>query len=176
MMWQNQDCTIELLPHLPQSRLGKAAVILVLFALPHLCCQMGFVETFWKPMWSIRFFELLFCFHPRQRCLALWAETMQAACALLLWVGSHNYTFLSARFPGSWDGGLEICDLTWTAKMEWRCCRLCWASGQQLQLCHPDRGKGSELLPSVLLVELTQAWAGLYTRCELTFVFLARPE
>lgn len=127
-MWQNQDHSIELLPHsftvkAWESSCYCSAVCTASLVLSDGVCR----DSFWKPMWSIRFFELLFCFHPRQRCLALWAETIDCFNLLLklsiveassLWDLTNTPSFLQ-DFPGAGVVGwrcvtsLHLCFSSW---------------------------------------------------------------
>lgn len=154
-MWQNQDHTVELLPRSFMWRLGKAAVILVLFALLHLSCQMGFAETLSeKPCGPLD--SLSCCSAFTQDKGVLLCELRQCKQSVLCyseWDLTNSCRNHSARFPGSWGGGVEICDFTSSLLFKLRWCRLGWASELQLQFCPwqpprmiPVRGKSSKLL------------------------------
>lgn len=90
--------------------LGKTTVILVLFCTASLALSNEVCRpSFYRPTWSIRFLELLFCFHPRQTCRAMLAETMLAV-TVLCWSKydlANTPSFLQA-FPRSWGGDVEM--------------------------------------------------------------------
>lgn len=116
-------------------RLGKAAVILVLFALLHLSCQMGFAETLSEnPCGPLDSLSCCSAFtQDKGVLLCELKQCNQPVPCCSEWDLTNSCRNLSARCPGSWGGGVEICDFASSLLLRW--CRLGWASELQLEFC-----------------------------------------
>lgn len=125
-------------------------------------------------MWSIRFFELLFCFHPRHvSCYVSWNNA--SSCCTLILVWASKYTFVSASFSQElrwwcWDVWLQFV-FAFQVKMV-----KTWLSMRRTAASVPACGSlsGWPLLEEraqnycICAVYRAQTWAGVYTRYELT--------